>query len=124
MRFPAELKYAKSHEWVKDLGSGLFEIGISDFAQNELGDIVFVNLPRAGDKLTAGKSFADVESVKAVSDILSPVNGTVKEINEKAVSSPEAINKAPYETWLIRAQGSIPGGVLLQADEYEAQLGK
>ena len=122
MTFPADLKYAKSHEWVKTLGNGLFEIGISDFAQHELGDIVYVNLPQAGGGLEEGKSFADVESVKAVSDILSPINGTVKEVNEKAASSPEAINKAPYETWLIRAEGSVPEGKLLSAEEYEKQI--
>jgi glycine cleavage system H protein len=123
MNFPADLKYAKSHEWVKDLGGGLFEIGISDYAQKELGDIVYMNLPQAGDQLEAGKSFADVESVKAVSDIFSPINGTVKEANEKAVSSPEAINKAPYETWLIRAEGTL-AGTLLSAEEYKKEIGE
>ena len=123
MNFPGNLKYAKSHEWVKDMGNGVFEIGLSDFAQKELGDIVFVNLPEPGDELTEGKSFADVESVKAVSDILSPVNGVVKEVNEQVVSAPEVINKAPYETWLIRAEGSVSEAKLLSAEEYEKQLG-
>ena len=118
MNFPANLKYAKSHEWVKDLGGGLFEIGISDFAQKELGDIVYINLPQTGDGITAGKAFADIESVKAVSDILSPVSGTVKEVNEALVSSPDSINKAPYESWLVRAEGSL-GGTLLSAEDYE-----
>ena len=118
MNFPANLKYSKTHEWVKDLGNGFFEIGISDFAQKELGDIVYINLPKAGDALKTGKSFADVESVKAVSDIISPINGTVREANEKVTSSPELINKDPYESWLIRAEGSIPQGGLLSADEY------
>ena len=121
MNFPRDLKYSKSHEWVKDLGSGLFEIGLSDFAQKELGDIVYVNLPRPGDELKAGTSFGDLESVKAVSDINSPINGTVKEVNEKPVSSPDSINKAPYETWLIRAEGVV-GETLLSAAEYEASL--
>ena len=119
MIFPAELKYAESHEWVRDLGNGLFEIGISDFAQKELGDIVYVNLPKAGDGLKAGASFAEVESVKAVSDIFSPINGTVREVNETIVSAPDSINKAPYESWFIRAEGSISGGKLLSAEEYE-----
>ena len=118
MNFPSNLKYAKTHEWVKDLGSGLFEIGISDYAQKELGDIVYINLPQAGDALEAGKAFADVESVKAVSDIYSPLGGTVKEVNEQVVSAPELINKAPYESWLIRAEGSIKKD-LLSAEEYE-----
>lgn len=121
MNFPDNLKYARSHEWVKDLGNGLFEIGLSDFAQKELGDLVYVNLPQEGDELEAGKSFGDVESVKAVSDIFSPVNGTVKEVNEAVLSAPEAINKAPYETWLIRAEGTA-GGELLSAAEYKASL--
>jgi len=122
MNFPSNLKYAKSHEWVKDLGNGLFEIGLSDFAQHELGDIVYINLPQAGDLLKAEVSFADVESVKAVSDIISPVNGTVREVNEKIVSSPELINKGPYEAWLVRAEGSLGEG-LLSAEEYEKLIG-
>ena len=122
MIFPAELMYAKSHEWVKKTESGLYEIGISDFAQKELGDIVYVNLPKAGDRLEAGKSFADVESVKAVSDIISPVNGTVKEVNDAILSAPDSINKAPYESWLIRAEASVPEGTLLSAEEYEKEV--
>ena len=121
MNFPANLKYSKSHEWVKDLGSGLFEIGISDFAQKELGDIVYVNLPEAGDALKAGTPLGDIESVKAVSDILCPINGTVKEVNEAVVSAPDSINKTPYEAWLIRAEGSV-GEELLSAEEYEKTL--
>jgi len=123
MNFPSDRKYAKTHEWVKDLGNGLFEIGISDYAQKELGDIVYVNLPQPGDGLNEGKSFADVESVKAVSDILSPVNGKVKEVNELILSAPESINKAPYESWFIRAEGSVPEGKLISADEYGKQVG-
>jgi glycine cleavage system H protein len=119
MDFPDNLKYSKSHEWVKDLGNGLFEIGLSDFAQKELGDLVYVNLPQAGDELKAGKPFGDVESVKAVSDILSPVTGAVKEVNEAVVSAPDSINKTPYEAWLIRAEGSPEEG-LLSAEEYKA----
>jgi len=121
MNFPANLKYSKSHEWVKDLGNGIFEIGLSDYAQKELGDIVYVNLPQAGDELKAGSSFGDLESVKAVSDIMSPVNGTVKEVNEAVASSPDSINKTPYEAWLIRAEGS-PSETLLSATDYEAAL--
>jgi glycine cleavage system H protein len=123
MIFPNELKYSKSHEWVKDLGNGLFEIGLSDFAQKELGDIVYVNLPRPGDELKAGVSFGDLESVKAVSDIISPINGTVKEANEELSSAPDSINKAPYETWLIRAEG-IVGEELLSAEEYQKTINK
>ena len=118
MNLADDRKYTKSHEWVKDLGGGLYEIGISDYAQEQLGDIVYVNLPEAGDDLHAGKAFANVESVKAVSDILSPVNGTVKEVNEAILDAPESVNKAPYETWFIRAEGSVPAGELLSAEEY------
>ena len=121
MNYPVNLKYAKSHEWVKDIGNGLFEIGISDYAQKELGDIVYVNLPQPGDELKAGESFADLESVKAVSNILSPVNGTVTEVNEAVVSGPDVINKTPYEAWFIRAEGNLTD-MLLSAEEYEVSL--
>jgi len=123
MNFPADLKYSKTHEWVKDLGNGLYEIGLSDYAQKELGDIVYVNLPLIGDELKAEKAFGDVESVKAVSEIISPINGTVKEINGAIASSPESINKSPYEFWLIRAEGSV-GEDLLSAGDYEALISK
>jgi glycine cleavage system H protein len=121
MNFPANLRYAKTHEWVKDIGNGLYEIGISDYAQKELGDIVYVNLPQPGDELEAGVSFADLESVKAVTDVLSPINGTVIEVNEAVVSSPDAINRAPYEAWFIRVEGSLID-LLLSAEEYEKSL--
>jgi glycine cleavage system H protein len=124
MNFPANLKYTKSHEWVKSLDGGIYEIGLTDYAQNELGDIVFVNLPQPGDSITVEKSFADVESVKAVSDVFSPLTGTVKEINEAILDAPEAINTAPYDIWLIRAEGNIPAGTLLSAEEYQALLPK
>jgi glycine cleavage system H protein len=123
MNVPENLKFTKSHEWVKSLDGGIVEIGLTDFAQSELGDIVFVNLPQSGDELKAGSSFADVESVKAVSDIYSPLNGTVKEANQQVLDHPESINSAPYEAWLIRAQGDIPAGELLSPAEYKALLG-
>ncbi|MDR3302702.1 MAG: glycine cleavage system protein GcvH [Spirochaetaceae bacterium] len=123
MNFPANLKYTATHEWVKELGGGVYEIGLSDFAQKELGDIVFVNLPQAGDALSAGTSFADLESVKAVTDIFSPVTGTVKEANSAVLDSPESINKDCYGAWLIRAEGKPEGG-LLDAAAYEASLPK
>ena len=100
---PEELKYSKTHEWVKE-EDGLYVIGLTDFAQSELGDIVFVNLPVVGDKLTAGAAFADVESVKAVSDVFSPVSGTVAEINEDILENTAAINEAPYDAWLVKVQ--------------------
>ena len=124
MNFPRELKYMKSHEWVKFLDNGIIEIGLSDHAQSELGDIVFVNLPKTGQTLTAGTVFADVESVKAVSDIYSPVEGRVLEINQTLLNIPELINRAPYTAWLIRAEGVVQEGELLSADEYAAFVGK
>ena len=122
MTIPEDLKYSKSHEWVKMMDQGIFEIGLSDYAQEQLGDIVFVNLPKSEDKLTAGKSFADVESVKAVSDIYSPIDGKVRESNADLLSAPELINQSPYTAWLIRAEGSVPEGELLSASEYKALL--
>ena len=122
MQFPKELKYTNTHEWVKDLG-GVYEVGLTDYAQHELGDIVFVNLPQAGDEVAGGASFGDLESVKAVTDIYSPVSGTVKEINQAVLDAPESINKDCYGAWLIRAEGSIAGG-LLDAAAYEASLPK
>ena len=122
MNFPANIMYTKSHEWIKDLGNGLFEVGLSDYAQKELGDIVYVNLPHTGDELKEGESFADLESVKAVSEILSPLNGTVMEVNNTLSSAPDSINKTPYEAWLIRAKGTIHAGKLLSGDEYKASI--
>ena len=119
MNFPAELKYTKSHEWVAFDGD-VASIGITDYAQEELGDLVFANLPQAGDEVFAGETFADVESVKAVSDIYSPVTGTVLEINEELLDHPELINEAPYDAWFIKVEGVSAQEDLLDADEYAA----
>ena len=116
---PAELKYAKSHEWVKDEG-GLFVVGLTDFAQQELGDIVFVNLPAEGDEVVAGETFADVESVKAVADVFSPVTGVVAEINEELLDNPALVNEAPYDAWLIKVSDVTDTEELLDAAAYEA----
>ena len=112
------LKYAKSHEWVKEEGEEMV-IGLTDYAQSELGDLVFVNLPEEGDELTVGEAFADVESVKAVSDVYSPVAGTVSEINEELLDAPEKINEAPYEAWLVRVKDVTEKEALLSAEEYQ-----
>lgn len=112
-----ELKYSKTHEWVKD-EDGLFVVGLSDFAQSELGDIVFINLPMEGDSVTAGETFADVESVKAVSDVYSPVTGTVAEINEELLDNPALVNEAPYDAWFIKVSDVADTEELLDADEY------
>lgn len=119
MNFPKELKYSKSHEWVKYEEDGTVLIGITDYAQKELGDLVFVNLPEEGDEVTAGEAFGDVESVKAVSDIYSPVTGTVAEINEELLDAPESINEAPYKAWFIRVSEVADTEEFLDAEEYE-----
>lgn len=113
------LLYAKSHEWVKEEGEEMV-IGLTDYAQSELGDLVFVNLPEEGDELAVGEAFADVESVKAVSDVYAPVAGTVSEINEELLDAPEKINEAPYEAWLVRVKDVTEKEALLSAEEYQA----
>ncbi|MGN0372999.1 MAG: glycine cleavage system protein GcvH [Enterocloster sp.] len=120
MNFPKELMYTKSHEWVKMLDDTTALVGISDYAQNALGDLVFVNLPEAGDEVEAGETFADVESVKAVSDVYSPVTGTVAEINEKLPDAPESINQSPYEAWFAKIENITDKAELMSAEEYEA----
>ena len=95
-------------------------IGISDFAQDALGDVVFVNLPAVGDEVTAGESFGDVESVKAVSDLISPVSGVVCAINEELEDSPENLNEDPYGVWIIKVENVSEEEELLEADAYEA----
>ena len=119
MNFPEDLKYAKSHEWVKTLEDGTVLVGVSDYAQDALGDLVFVNLPEAGDEVTEGEPFADVESVKAVSDVYSPVSGTVAEINEVLLDAPESINEAPYEAWFMKGENVTGTAQLMRAAEYE-----
>ncbi|OCN00105.1 glycine cleavage system protein H [Clostridium sp. W14A] len=118
MNLPEELKYTKSHEWVSYLPDGSAKIGLTDFAQKELGDIVFVNLPQEGDSVEAGAAFADVESVKAVSDVYCPVTGTVQAINEELLDAPEQLNKAPYESWMVRVGDISKTEELLSAGEY------
>ncbi len=119
MLFPAEMKYSKDHEWMKE-ENGVVVIGISDFAQDALGDVVFVNLPGEGDEVTAGEAFGDVESVKAVSDLVSPVSGTVCAVNEDLLDEPEQLNKAPYDAWLIKVENVGDTSELLDAAAYEA----
>jgi glycine cleavage system H protein len=119
MNFPAELKYSKSHEWLKE-EDDVFVIGISDFAQDALGDVVFVNLPEVGDDAAAGEAFGDVESVKAVSDLISPVSGTVCEVNEDLLDQPELLNEDPYGTWIIKVENVTDTEELLDAAAYEA----
>ena len=116
---PAELKYTKSHEWVKE-EDGVFVIGLTDYAQSALGDLVFVNLPEEDDEVTAGEAFSDVESVKAVSEVFSPVTGTVAEINEELLDNPALVNEDPYGAWLIKVKDVSGTEELLDAAAYEA----
>ncbi len=119
MNYPVELRYTKSHEWLKEEG-GVAVIGISDFAQDALGDVVFVNLPQVGDSVTAGESFGDVESVKAVSDLICPVTGVVCAVNEELEDSPELLNEDPYGAWIIQVEEVTGEEELLDAAAYEA----
>ena len=119
MNFPAELKYSKSHEWVK-MDGDVAVIGISDFAQDALGDVEFINLPGEGDSVTAGEAFGDVESVKAVSDIISPVTGVICAVNEDLADAPENLNSDPYGAWIIKVENITGQEDLLDAAAYEA----
>ena len=119
MNFPAELKYTKDHEWMVMEGD-IAVIGISDFAQDALGDVVFINLPEVGDTVTAGESFGDVESVKAVSDVNSPVTGVIVEVNEELADAPENLNSDPYGSWIIKVENISATEELLDAAAYEA----
>ncbi len=120
MDFPEELKYTEEHEWVL-VEDDVVSVGITDFAQDSLGDIVFVELPEVGARVEAGKAFGVVESVKAVSDIYSPVTGEVVEVNEELPDEPEVLNTSPYEDgWMVKIRYSEPEELdeLLDADAY------
>ena len=119
MTYPKELMYTKDHEWLKE-EDGVAVIGISEFAQDALGDVVFVNLPQEGDEVVAGDAFGDVESVKAVSDLLSPVTGVVCAVNEELLDSPELLNSDPYGAWIIKVENVTDKEELMDADAYEA----
>ena len=120
MSNPTNLLYSKSHEWVDFTDDTTAKIGLTDFAQNALGNLVFVTLPDVGDPLTAGESLGDVESVKAVSEVFSPLSGTVSAVNEELLDAPEKINEAPYEAWLVEASDITDREELLDAAAYEA----
>ena len=120
MNTPEHLRYTKSHEWVLFAGDGTAKVGLTDHAQEALGDLVFVNLPEVGDALTCGETLGDVESVKAVSDIYSPVTGTVKAVNEDLVDAPESMNAVPYGAWLVEVEGITGQEELLDAAAYQA----
>jgi glycine cleavage system H protein len=120
MSYPADFKYTKEHEWIKSDGKTA-TIGITDYAQGSLGDIVFVDLPKPGAEITAGKTFGSVESVKAVSDLYAPASGTVTEVNAELATAPEKINKDAHGSWMMRVTLKNPGELngLLSAADYE-----
>jgi glycine cleavage system H protein len=122
MEFPEELKYTEEHEWVM-VEEDLAVIGITDFAQDALGDVVFVELPEAGTSVEAGKAFGVVESVKAVSDVYAPLTGTIEEINDDLIEAPEIINTSPYEDgWMVKIRMANAGDAddLMDAEAYQA----
>jgi len=124
IELPKDLMYTREHEWVRIEGK-LATVGISEYAQEELGDVVFVDLPQVGAKLIAGEVFGSIESVKAASDIFSPVSGTVTKINETLTDEPELVNESPYEEgWMIQLEleDESPGDELMSDEEYEAFL--
>jgi len=120
MPYPAEYKYTKEHEWIKTEGNTA-TIGITTYAQDSLGDIVFVELPKVGSEITAGKTFGTVESVKAVSDLYAPATGTVTEVNGALATAPESINKDAHSAWMIKIalKDASQLGSLLSAADYE-----
>mgnify|MGYP006285426623 CR=1 FL=1 len=123
MDIPDTLRYARSHEWVSEPEDGVVTVGISAFAQDQLGDVVFVELPATGDEVAAGDAVAVVESVKTASDIYAPMTGTITAVNDALENAPERINEAPYEDgWLFRLQVHDPSARedLLDADAYRA----
>jgi len=121
MAYPATYRYTKEHEWIQ-LDGSIGTIGITDYAQNSLGDIVYVDAPKVGDTVTAHQTFGSVESVKAVSDLYSPVSGTVTAVNDELKNSPDKINETPHEAWIIKVELSDPSQFdgLLDAAAYEA----
>jgi glycine cleavage system H protein len=125
MEFPAELKYSREHEWIK-IEDGIATIGITAFAQDELGDIVYVETPKIGSGVSQNNTFGVVESVKTVSDLYSPITGEVVEINDEVVSSPELINQDAYSAWIIKVKPSDLSELdsLLSSDEYKSMIGQ
>lgn len=126
MNLPTDLLYSEEHEWVRREGSDV-RIGITDFAQSELGDIVFVELPEVGDEITANEPFGSVESVKTVSELYAPISGKVVEVNEELEDSPEYVNESPYDqAWMIVVEPSDDSELdeLISADEYKAFISK
>ena len=124
MAYPDDRKYTKDHEWVR-LSGETAEIGITDYAQQQLGDVVYMELPEVGTSLTAGQSFGSIESVKAVSELFAPVGGEVVEVNDAVKDHPEAVNTDPHSSWMIKVRVSDPGDAagLLDSAQYQGLLG-
>src|SRR5882672_3956594 len=123
---PSDLKYAKSHEWVQVAADGTATVGITDYAQNSLGDITFVQVPKVGTALKAGESFGVVESVKAASDVYAPVSGTVIEVNKALDTNPEKVNQSPYaDGWMLKLKvgNTAEAAALLSAADYKQLVG-
>ncbi len=121
MAYPAQYRYTREHEWI-DVNGSIGAVGITDYAQNSLGDIVYVDAPKVGDEVTAGASFGSVESVKAVSDLFSPVTGKVTAVNEELKTAPDKINENAHGAWIIKVELANPAelNALLDAAAYEA----
>jgi len=121
MTYPGDLKYTKDHEWIRIAGD-VAEIGITDFAQQQLGDVVYVDLPDPGRTIVAGESFGSIESVKAVSELFAPMSGEVLETNTSLKDHPEVVNSEPHTSWMVRIRLSDPNavGTLLDSSAYEA----
>jgi glycine cleavage system H protein len=115
--YPADLKYTKDHEWIR-LEGGNGVVGITDYAQKQLGDVVYVDLPEVGSTVTAGQSFGTIESVKAVSELFAPVNGEIVEVNTTLRDKPEAINQQPHDTWMVKIKMAGEPADLLDANAY------
>ncbi len=120
MKIAHDVRYTKSHEWVKELEEGKVQVGITDYAQGQLGNIVFVNLPFVEDEVTAGETFTDVESVKAVSDLYSPVTGVISATNEALEDAPEGINGDAFAAWIIEVSDVSEYAELMSPAEYQA----
>ena len=124
MPYPDDRKYTKDHEWVR-LSGDMAEVGITEYAEQQLGDVVYVELPEVGSRVTAGQSFGSIESVKAVSELFAPVGGEVIEVNDAVKNHPEAVNKDPHSAWMIKVRVSHPGDAagLLDSAQYQGLLG-
>lgn len=124
MSYPSDLKYTKDHEWVR-LSGDTAEVGVTDYAQQQLGDVVFVDLPAAGTDVVAGQPFGTIESVKAVSELFAPLSGHVVDVNPAVKDHPEAVNTAPHETWLVKVTLADPAAAasLLDSVQYQALIG-